>query len=503
MDDVEGDDDDDDLWDGWGEEVTAQDTTQNQIQNVSLGDANSTDLSTSNMADDKKKGGGGGTDYKSDIKYDKNNTTNTTTNKKNSKNHKNDKDGDGIKGPGSACKPVSSRAQQQQKRKEIKALKFDREKAKRLETIMIKAQKLQLYEEEKKFRNQNEQGKKENEEKSTEKTEIERSVIENENKIINENDNRKEEKIIENESLNSDSKEMKVTPLSVTPSPEIKKTVEKSNTENRGEKKEEKEEMGEEKKEDILSIAGRVQETIEVDATVEKKIVQKVVKKVVKEVEVCDGDTNHEYGDSDSVEEDDDDDDVDHEVEVEVGAKNILTPSNQEDDDDALLKRRSLGRGFLRDIMAEYDNNNSNSNSNLNVLKETKESSSLTSKTEQLPLPLSSSIIATIGASNLGSDPRLSELLGTLAASQQSCLKLWSPKKVSENAYTKVSVRTYYSFNFEKRKIRNIYVDCVFFPFLLFSSFNYLFLLFSNYITSILGIFTTQEDSCGWRTMGS
>ena len=68
MDDVEGDDDDDDLWDGWGEEVTAQDTTQNQIQDVLLGDANSTDLLVSNIADDKKKGGEGGIDYKNDFK---------------------------------------------------------------------------------------------------------------------------------------------------------------------------------------------------------------------------------------------------------------------------------------------------------------------------------------------------------------------------------------------------------------------------------------------------
>ena len=454
MDDVEGDDDDD-LWDGWGEEATAQDTTQNQIQNVLLADANIINSSSSNIAEDKKKigGGGGGGDYKVDIKYDKNDITNTTTNKKNNKNNK---DGDGIKGPGSACKPVSSRAQQQQKRKEIKALKFDREKAKRLETIMIKAQKLQLYEEEKKFRNLNEQEKEKIDKKTMEKMEI----SECESKIENKIENGKGDQIIENKSLSSDSKEIKMTPLSVTSSVEIKKSVEKSNTENRGEDEGEKKD-GEDEKEGIRSIAGTGQETIEVDATVVEKVVQKVRKDVEKEGEVCDGDTNHEYGDSDSVEEDDDDDDADHdvEVEVEVGSKNVLTPSNQEDDDDALLKRRSLGRGFLRDIMAEYDNSNLNPKSNisLNVLKETKECSSLTSKTEQLSLPLSSSVIATIRASDLGSDPRLSELLGTLAASQQSCLKLWSPKKVSENAYTKVSVRTYILFfNFEKCNKRNI-----------------------------------------------
>ena len=306
---------------------------------------------------------------------------------------------------------------------------------------MIKAQKLQLYEEEKKLRNQNEQEKKEIDEKSTEKKEIGKFESKIEKKI--EDDTENKEKIIEKKSLNIESKEIIVTPLTVTSSLEIRKTVEKSNTENRGVNKEEKEGKGEDEKEgNTRSIAGTIQEAVEVDATVVRKVVQKVRKDVEKEVEVCDGDTNHEYGDSDSVEDDDDDDDVDHEVEVEVGAKNVLTPSNQEDDDDALLKRRSLGRGFLRDIMAEYDNN---IKPNLNVLKETKESSLLTSKTEQipLPLPLSSSVIATIRASDLGSDPRLSELLGTLAASQQSCLKLWSPKKVSENAYTKVSVRTY------------------------------------------------------------
>ena len=48
----------------------------------------------------------------------------------------------------------------------------------------------------------------------------------------------------------------------------------------------------------------------------------------------------------------------------------------------------------------------------------------------------------TITADDLQCDPRLHDLLGTLAASQQCCSKLWTPKKTGENAYTKVSVST-------------------------------------------------------------
>jgi hypothetical protein len=43
-------------------------------------------------------------------------------------------------------------------------------------------------------------------------------------------------------------------------------------------------------------------------------------------------------------------------------------------------------------------------------------------------------------AIDLQRDARLAELLGVLAASQQSCAKLWAPKKISENAHTKVNV---------------------------------------------------------------
>ena len=48
----------------------------------------------------------------------------------------------------------------------------------------------------------------------------------------------------------------------------------------------------------------------------------------------------------------------------------------------------------------------------------------------------------TITADDLQCDPRLHDLLGALAASQQCCSKLWTPKKTGENAYTKVSVST-------------------------------------------------------------
>ena len=377
------------MWDGWGEEAPTQDAAQSQITATSL-----TDLEIANslipcIADDKKKGGVCG---KNDSK---------SNSKKSSKNGKEEGAGAG-KGTGSACKPVSSRAQQQQKRKEIKALKFDREKAKRLETIMIKAQKLQLYEEEKKLRIQNEQEKK---------------VIED--KLIQEKETNKigtEEKVTDNGVMSCASTDINATLISVAIAPVIKETFKMMKIE---EKKTEAVQLNH-------SIAKVTPGTVEVDVA------------VVKEIEMSDGHASPEYGDSDGIEEDDEEDDIDPDPEVEVGAKNVLTPSTQEDDDDALIKRRSMGQGFLRDIMAEY---NRDSNSNLLSSEGARDSSLHTSKSTPAPLPLSSTVIATIGAADLGSDPRLSELLGALAASQQSCTKLWSPKKVSENAYTKVSVR--------------------------------------------------------------
>ena len=189
------------------------------------------------------------------------------------------------------------------------------------------------------------------------------------------------------------------------------------------------------------------------------------MKEVVKEGELSDGHASPEYGDSDGMEEEDEEEDIDHEVVVEVGAKNVPLPSAEDDDDDALLKRRTLGQGFLRDIMAEYDrdrptNKRSKPSPNKGVDGGVDEGAQIQNKSQQtsatstLPPSLSAFstsspsspsaiIIATITAGDLGSDPRLSELLGALSASQQSCLKLWSPKKVSENAYTKVSVRSY------------------------------------------------------------
>ena len=435
LDGVEGDDDDDDLWDGWGEEATTQDVTQSQITTTLSSDIMPTNSYTSIIADEKKKGG---VDYKNDYKYDSKHDSkydkNNTDNKKKSKNGKDGESSGMGKGSGSACKPVSSRAQQQQKRKEIKALKFDREKAKRLETIMIKTQKLQVYEEEKKLKKQDELDKKDKEEK------LER--FENE-KVINNNE--VEEKVIEEIPLIQPSNEIKMTPLSVTTNPHIQEILKNIKTE------EKDREIEIQKKNSVVEV---MSETVEVDEVLVKDVVEDVVKEVVKEVELSDGD-------SDGIEEEDDEYDIDPElevgveVEVEVGAKNVLTPSSaQEDDDDALMKRRTLGQGFLRDIMAEYNrdsNSTSTSSSTSTIAKDTKASSLDTSKTTitplpsslplSLPLPLCSSVVATIRATDLGSDPRLSELLGALAASQQSCLKLWSPKKVSENAYTKVSVR--------------------------------------------------------------
>ena len=367
----------------------------------------------------------------------------------------------------------------------MKALKFEREKAKRLETIMIKAQKLQLYEEEKKARNQKEFEKKKEEEitEKEEKLKVEKRTNGNEDKVeVKIGD--KGEKIEKIGTLNSASAAVIKTPLIITKTPVNNETVEEIKIEVKKEEEIEKEKAGVKEEEKEAQKNQYVAEDTQANVTaataatttttttglagvgvvvaegveVKEGAVKEVVKEVLKEGELSDGHASPEYGDSDGMEEDEEED-ID--PEVEVGAKNVLLPSAEEDDDDALLKRRTLGQGFLRDIMAEYDrdrptnkNSNSKSRSDCGVNGGADEgrqeqNSQQTSKTShQLPSsttsPSPSSITtATLTARDLGSDPRLSELLGALSASQQSCLKLWSPKKVSENAYTKVSVRTY------------------------------------------------------------
>jgi hypothetical protein len=469
---VEGDDDDDDLWDGWGEEAPTQDATHSLTKSESPSNHDIHNLSVLKTLDQEKKGE---IEYKSESKYEKNN---------NKKSSKNGKEGDGgvEKGTGSACKPVSSRAQQQQKRKEMKALKFEREKAKRLETIMIKAQKLQLYEEEKKARNQKVLEKKKEEEEIAEKEET--LIVEKETNGGQEKIEVKGgeigEKLEKIGTSSSASAGVVDTPLNITKAPLNEETVEEIKIEVKKEEEVEKEkaEVKEEEEKEAQkknAVAVETQATTAAAATGTKTttapavvvngVVQvggvEVEKDAVKDVvkgELSDGHASPEYGDSDGMEEEDEEEDVDHEVEVEVevGAKNVPLPSAEEDDDDALLKRRTLGQGFLRDIMAEYDRDRP-TNKNLKPClnggvdggvdegTQAQSNSLKTSQTSALPPSSSPSspsaiIIATITAADLGSDPRLSELLGALSASQQSCLKLWSPKKVSENAYTKVSV---------------------------------------------------------------
>jgi hypothetical protein len=57
--------------------------------------------------------------------------------------------------------------------------------------------------------------------------------------------------------------------------------------------------------------------------------------------------------------------------------------------------------------------------------------------------PLAHATLITLTANALATDERLSEILHVLRESQTRCRGLWAPKKVSENAFLRVAVRSY------------------------------------------------------------
>ena len=253
--DGEGGDDDDDLWDGWGEEAPTQGKSAAEDLAAELEVCFAAIASTTPPAVRESKG-------KNNQKDKDKETAVKSNNKKSSKNEKG-----GEKMPDTGCKPLSSRAQQQQRRKELKALKYEREKAKKQETFNLK---------------------------------LEQSIAVGEGEGVGE-------------------------------------------------------------------------EVYE---------------------EVCSGD------------------EVESEEEIDEEDENNRLPVF---DDAVALERRILGESLLKEILEYYK----------------------TPSTASVPSPNT----ATFRATDLSSDPRLSELLGVLSSSQQCCQKLWAPKKTSENAYTKVSVR--------------------------------------------------------------
>jgi hypothetical protein len=256
---LEGCDDDDDLWDGWGEEAPTQVKSAAEDLAAELEVCIAAIASpTPPVSRDSK-----GKNNQKEKEQEKEAAV-KSNNKKSSKNEKGEE-----KGPDAGCKPLSSRVQQQQRRKELKALKYEREKAKKQETLNLK---------------------------------LEQSLA-----------------------------------------------------------------LGEGVGEEVCE-------------------------------EMCSGEEGE--GEGESEEEIDEEDD------------NNRPPVY---DDAVALERRILGESLLKEILERYK----------------------TPSTASVPSPNT----ATFRASDLSSDPRLSELHGALSSSQQCCQKLWAPKKTSENAYTKVSVR--------------------------------------------------------------
>lgn len=259
--DGEGGDDDDDMWDGWGEEAPTQGKSAAEDLAAELEVCFAAIASPAPTVHRESKGKHNQKDK------DKENEKEMAVKSNNKKSSKNDKMGE--KGPDTGCKPLSSRAQQQQRRKEMKALKYEREKAKKQETLNLK---------------------------------LEQSIA-----------------------------------------------------------------VGEGVGEEVYE-------------------------------EVCSGEDGEGEGES--------------EEEIDEEDENNRSPVY---DDAAAIERRILGETLLKEILERYK----------------------TPSTASVPTPNT----ATFRAVDLSSDPRLSELLGALSSSQQCCQKLWAPKKTSENAYTKVSVR--------------------------------------------------------------
>ena len=104
--------------------------------------------------------------------------------------------------------------------------------------------------------------------------------------------------------------------------------------------------------------------------------------------------------------------------------QSVLTTNSGNDNEKSPSNNNNLKNGS-NDNNNNINNDNNNGNANENEKKKNRNMSTITMTSD-----------------NLQSDPRLCELLQTLAASQQCCSKLWSPKKATENAYTKVSVST-------------------------------------------------------------
>ena len=161
-------------------------------------------------------------------------------------------------------------------------------------------------------------------------------------------------------------------------------------------------------------------------------------------------------------------------------------------DDAVMLERRLRGEGVLKAIVMQYKTsppllatsvstavgvivagNTASTTADINKRKSSENEGD--SKNGSYSKSDESAVL--FGAEDLGSDPRLAELQGALAASQQCCVKLWVPKKSSENAYAKVSVRM---------SLRSTWV---FYSFLFLSSFFLCFLFFFPLLSYLASLY--------------
>ena len=324
---MDGGDDDDDMWDGWGEEAPTQTETETGIQSADDDLAAELEvcfkaISSTSPKAAKPKGKGKG---KGALEKEGDEVSQVVVKSSNKKSSKNDSTAGGKEvGSGTGVKPLSSRAQQQQKRREIKALRQEREQAKQ------------------------------------------RALLES-----------------------------RLAP--VTP---VVSTAAVADLED-GEIDEEGEAAVEEVFEEQCSVEGGESDVNDIEVEGEGE--------------------------------------VEGEIDIEEEAALPVY------DDALLLERRLRGEGVLRAIAVQYKKTPTavaavaNTTSATTVASKSEIKSGKIDTKSGKGVSYESAIMFL--ASDLGSDPRLAELLGALAASQQCCLKLWVPKKSSENAYAKVSVR--------------------------------------------------------------